>query len=89
MKDYSKVKKRFLRNQKTKKAYDNLGLEFDIAHIIIKARLREGLTQAELARRLATKQSAISRLENGTINPSVALLDKLAKALGTKLTISL
>ncbi|KXS46434.1 MAG: helix-turn-helix domain-containing protein, partial [Halanaerobium sp. T82-1] len=44
-------------------------------------------TQKELADRIGTKQSAISRLENDDYNPSVEFLDKVAHALGKKLEI--
>lgn len=88
MKSYATVKKELLRNKKTKSAYEELGVEFELVQLIIKERLRQGLTQAELASKIGTKQSSISRLERGTYNPSVSFLQKTAKALGTNLHIS-
>jgi len=88
MKKYAAVKKELLRNKKVAAAYKELGPEFELIQMIIEKRLKQGLTQAQLARKLGTKQSAISRLERGTVNPSLAFLQKLAKALKTELRIS-
>jgi len=89
MKSYSNFKTKLLKDKKIKKAYDQLEPEYRIIEMIIAKRLQAGLTQAELARKIGTKQSAISRLEQGSYNPSLALLNKVAKALGAELKISL
>ena len=88
--DFEESKKRaFERDPKLKKGYDDLELEFSIISQILEKRLKKGLTQKQLAEKVGTKQSAIARLEGGNSNPSVAFLDKVAKALGGKLQISL
>ena len=56
---------------------------------IIAARLRAGLTQAQLARRMSTTQSAIARLEGGRFSPSIETLEKLAAATGSRLVLRL
>jgi len=56
-------------------------------YAIIKQRTKKGLTQADLAKKIGTKQSAISRLERGTYNPSLAFLKKIAKALDKELHV--
>ena len=56
---------------------------------MLEKRLAKGMTQKELAEKVGTKQSAIARLEGGNSNPSVAFLEKISKALGGKLQISL
>ena len=89
MKDHKKLRQQLLKDRQVNRAYKNLGPEFELIQSIIEKRLKQGLTQAELAKKLNTKQSAISRLERGDYNPSLAFLDRLAKALGTKLHISL
>lgn len=89
MKTYSKIKKELLQNKKVKQAYSELGHEFTLIELIIERRLEQGLTQAQLAKKIGTKQSAISRLERGTYNPSIAFLRKVAKALESELRISL
>lgn len=78
-----------LMDPEVKKAYDDLELEFSIITQVIQKRLDRGLSQKQLAEKIGTKQSAISRLEGGNSNPSVAFLEKVAKALGGKLQISL
>lgn len=70
-------------------AYDALDEEFAFASEVIAARARAGLSQADLAERMKTSQSAIARLESGRSRPSVRTLEKLAVATGTKLRISL
>ena len=70
-------------------AYDALGEEFALAAQIIGARARAGLSQAQLAERMNTSQSAIARLESGRFRPSTWTLEKLAAATGSKLRISL
>ena len=47
------------------------------------------MTQAELAERLGTTQSAIARLEGGRVSPSFATLRRYAEATGTRLTVGL
>jgi len=89
MKSYKKLKRQLLKDSQTNQAYKKLGPEFELIQLIIKRRLKQGLTQAELAKKLNTKQSAISRLERGDYNPSLAFLNRLAKALDAKLHISL
>ncbi|MFH1284484.1 MAG: helix-turn-helix transcriptional regulator [Candidatus Peregrinibacteria bacterium] len=89
MKTYSNFKNKLLKDKKVRKAYDALAAEFVIAEAVIEKRLEKGMSQAELAKKIGTKQSAISRLESGNYNPSIKLLEKVAKALNLKLTISL
>lgn len=88
MKSYQTFKKELLKDKNVKKSYDELGPEFALVTMITEERIKQGLTQAELAKKLGTKQSAISRLERGTYNPTLAFLRKLAKALGTELHVS-
>ncbi|OGH71115.1 MAG: transcriptional regulator [Candidatus Magasanikbacteria bacterium RIFCSPHIGHO2_02_FULL_51_14] len=89
MNAYAKVKKQLLKDDKVRKAYADLGPEFAMISAIIEKRMQKGLTQAALARRVGTKQSAIARLESGTHNPTIEFLQKVAKALDTQLRISL
>lgn len=76
-----------LKNPKIKAEYDKLQPEFEVIRAIIRARANEGITQADLAKKIGTKQSVISRLESGNANPSIAFLKKLAAALNTHLEI--
>ncbi|HCS79276.1 TPA: transcriptional regulator [Patescibacteria group bacterium] len=82
-------KKKLLSDPEVKKAYDELETEYAIIHAVLQKRLAKKMSQQELAKKVGTKQSAISRLESGNANPSLRFLQKIARALETKLTISL
>ncbi|MBZ1348582.1 MAG: helix-turn-helix transcriptional regulator [Candidatus Nealsonbacteria bacterium] len=88
-KTYKQLKKELLKDKKIKQLYERLEPEFAVIEMIIKKRIEKGLSQKELARKIGTKQSAISRLESGTYNPSLSFLQKVGEALGAKLKISL
>lgn len=89
MKSYTNFKKRLLKDKKVRKAYEELAPEFAIAETIIARRIEKGLTQAALAEKAGTKQSAISRLESGNYNPSISFLEKVANALNLHLVVTL
>ena len=57
--------------------------------IIKQARRTAGLTQAELAERLATTRSAIARWESGRVSPTVESLSRIVEACGLSLHVSL
>ena len=69
-------------------AYEELKPEFEVPRLLVKARARAGLTQAQLAERIQTTQSAVARFESGRVHPSINTLRKIAKATGTRLKIS-
>ena len=70
-------------------AYQALGEEFDLVSALIEARTQAHLTQAEIASRMGTTESAISRLESGRVKPSTRTLEKYARATGCRLSIRL
>ena len=74
-----------------RKAYDALEDEFAFLDEVLRARAEAGLTQAEVAVRVGTTQSAIARLESGARkhSPSIATLQRYARALGYRLEIKL
>jgi transcriptional regulator with XRE-family HTH domain len=74
------MKKKMLADREVREAYAALDQEFSLARELIAARVRAGLTQAELARRMGTTQSAIARLESGSQLPSVKTIIRFAKA---------
>ena len=84
-------KARALARPKVKRAYDDLAEEFAFLDEVLKARAESGLSQAEVAARVGTTQSAIARLESATPkhSPSIATLRRYARALGYKLEIRL
>lgn len=70
-------------------AYKALEGEFALVRSLIGARTRARLSQAEVAERMGTTESAISRLESGRSKPSTRTLERYAKATGHRLQISL
>ncbi len=84
-------KTRALARPAVKKAYEGLADEFDFLDEVLKARAASGLTQAEVAARIGTTQSAIARLESAEPNhsPSIATLQRYAKALGYRVQLRL
>jgi ribosome-binding protein aMBF1 (putative translation factor) len=83
------IKKKMLADREVRAAYDALADEFDLARELIAARVRAGLTQAEVAERMGTTQSVIARLESGAQMPSVNTLLKFAKATRSRPIIKL
>ena len=88
-KTYKQLRKELLKDKKIKQFYERLEPEFAVIEMIIRKRIEKGLSQEELAKKIGTKQSAISRLESGTYNPSLSFLQKVVEGLDTKLKISL
>lgn len=69
------------------KEYEAIQPEMDVIRAIIDARISQNLTQKELAERTGMNQADISKIENGTRNPSVNLLKRLADGMGMVLKI--
>ena len=69
------------------KEYEAIQPEMDIIKAIVDARTSQNLTQKELAARTGINQADISKLENGTRNPTVNLLKRLADGMGMSLKI--
>lgn len=85
----NKLKKRWLREPGFRKGYDALAEEFALASMLIEARVKAKLSQAEIAERMGTSQSTIARLESGTAKPSLSTLERFARATGTRVRVSL
>lgn len=77
-----------LKNPEFRKAWEETEAEYQLAKKLIEARLRNKLSQRELAKQIHTSQAAISRIEAMRGNPSLALLKRIAQALGTRVQIS-
>ena len=84
-----KFKARALARPDVREAYGALEAEFAFLDEVLKARAEAGLTQAEVAERVGTTQSAIARLESGAMkhSPSIATLQRYAKALGYRVEV--
>lgn len=77
-----------LKDPAVKKAYDDLEFEDRIIRAMIDKRIKEKLTQKQLAERLGTTQSALARFESGRVSPRLDFIKKITQALGLELTVS-
>ena len=88
MSKIDELHRKWEKNPKYKRAYEEMEEEFALARTLIKARVDAGLTQAQVARRMKTSQAAIARMEGGKVKPSTSSLERYAKALNKRLRIS-
>lgn len=85
-------KAKILKDPKDKALYESLDAEFKLLEQMIEARLHAGLSQDEVAQRMGTKKSNISRLENSLLHdpsPNLATLKKYAAAVNCHIEINL
>ena len=87
MSSYKDYKKRALQNPEVKAEYDALQPEYDIIQAMIDARVQQNMTQKDLSAKTGITQADISRIENGTRNPSLSMVKKLAHGLGMQLKL--
>lgn len=87
MKKFDQFLAEQLEDEEIRKEYENMQPEFDVIRAIVEARTSMNLTQQQLAERTGINQSDISKLENGTRNPSVNLLKRLAEGMDMMLKI--
>jgi len=90
-KDLKHFKERALARPAVKLEYDRLSEEFQFLDEILKARAAAGLSQADVAARIGTTQSAVARLESPSAkhSPSISTLRRYASALGYRLQVKL
>ena len=89
MDNWQDIKKIILKDGEVKKIYADLEVEYQIISDMVRLRNKKKITQKELAKKIGTTQSALSRFEMGDVNPSLDFLKKVASALGTKLVVRL
>ena len=87
MSEFQELLQEQLKDPDFKKEWDDIQPEMDVIRAMIDARIEQNLTQKELAARTGIDQADISKLENGTKNPSLKLLKKLAAGMGMQLKI--
>ena len=87
MKTFKDYKKQQMQDPELVREYEAIQPEMDVIRAIVNARTSQNLTQNELAKRTGINQADISKLENGTRNPSINLLKRLAEGMGMSLKI--
>ena len=85
---YEELHKEWMKDPEFRREYEKLEPEFQIASQIIGARIKQKMSQEELAKRAGTGQAVISRLEGMNAKPSISLLLRIARALNTKINIT-
>ena len=87
MSSYKDYKEKALNNPDVKAEYDALQPEYDLIQAMIAARNKQNITQKELSEITGITQADISRIENGTRNPSLAMVKRIAAGLGMQLRL--
>ena len=87
MKTYKQFHQELMKDPGRRKAYEDLGVEFSIYEALIRARIKDKLTQRDLAQKIGVAQSALARFEKGRTNPTLSFLKKVTGGLGLKLVI--
>lgn len=82
MKSLNTLKAELLADAETAEAYHAMAEEYSVAHELIAARARAGLSQNEVAQRMGTTQSVIARMESGKRPPSMRTMQRFAQAVG-------
>ena len=85
---FKDLEKEWKKNPEFQKNYQEMELEFALARAFIRARVKAKMSQAQVAKLMGTKQSAIARLESGESYPSIKTINKFAHAVGMKPEIS-
>ena len=87
MSSYSEFKMELLEDPEVKAAYDELQSEYDIIQAMVDARKSQNMTQKDLSEATGITQADISRIENGTRNPSLGMVKRLAAGMGMRLKL--
>lgn len=87
MKTFDEMLAKQMKDEEFKKENEAIQPEMDVIRAIVDARTSQNLTQKELSERTGINQADISKLENGTRNPSINLLKRLAEGMGMTLKI--
>lgn len=86
--DWRKHRAKLMEDPEFKAEYEALGPAYQLAGLIIRERLKRGVSQTSLARKMHSGQPVVSRLENATTDPRLSTVQKLADALDTKITLA-
>ena len=86
---FKEFKEKALAKPKVRAAYEELGPAYEMKRQMIAMRREAGLTQEQMAERLGTKKSNISRLESvsSEVSPKISTIDDYARALGYRVKV--
>ena len=86
---FAEVKELLMKDEEFRREYEMLKPRYEVISQLIEARTSQRITQEELAFRVGTQKSNISRLESGTYNPSLDFLVRIARSLGKEVQVML
>lgn len=86
---FEEIHDRLMKDEEFKLEYERLKPRYELIAQIIDARNQQNITQEELALRVGTQKSNITRFESGSYNPSLDFITKLARSLGMEVNITL
>ena len=86
---HDELHQKWIKDPEYKREYEKLEPEFQIARQVIGARIRQKMSQEELARKAGTGQAVISRLEGMDGKSSISLLERVAHALNIKIQVTI
>ena len=81
------MKSEILENAEVQAEYEKLKPEYDVVRAVLEARKKNHLTQQQLADRTGINRADISKLENGSTSPSIALLQRIAEGMDMQLKL--
>ena len=87
--NWNEHKQSLLKDEAFKHEYGKLDTKYKVAAELIRLRVSRGLTQAELAKVLNTKQASIARIESGSYLPSLSMIKKIADVLNAEVELRL
>ena len=87
--DFDEYLEKQLQNPEFKEEWERGQFEHQLKCALIEARIKRNLSKKDLAEKIGTNQSNISKFESGHYSPSLDFLRKLANALGKEIKISL
>ena len=89
MDDFKNYLNERLKNKEFKEEWDKLELRYQFVRKLISLREESKVSQAELAEKVGTTQSVISRIENGSVNIGIDMIQRIASAFGRTAEICL
>jgi len=87
MSEFKQLLNEELQDESFKKEWDKLELRYVVIEQLIKLRNSYNLSQSELAKKVGTTQAVISRIENGSVNVGIDMMERIAKAFNKQVSI--
>lgn len=87
MSEWKEFREELLQDREVREAYEARAVERELARAVMQQRLAKQVTQKEMAGKMHVPQGNVSRLESGSLSPTIATLQKAAQALDVSLEI--